>query len=138
MQTVTPLSSAWALTLFKKATQLSAPSWSGHALAVAGKCDDVGRARGRGFVDGGAHGLLDSIVIFLAIERVWNSTAGARRIHRRSEAVLLEQGPIGRANQVETRDTQAGGLAAAIFHAHTSGEDAAGDALPDAPLARDG
>ena len=78
MQMVTCLSSAWALTSLRNATQLSAPSRVGHALAIARERDDVGNAVGGGLVDGRVHGAAELLVIFPPIQGVGDGAARPR------------------------------------------------------------
>jgi len=57
-------------------------------------------------------------VILFAIERFGNRSAGPRRIHRRSEPVLFQDGPAVGSNEIVPLASEARGLAAAGFEIH--------------------
>lgn len=107
----------------------------GHAPAVAGKSDQIGDSRGRAFIDGCMRGLFQTVMIFLAIERVRDCAAGAGRIHGGDQTVFLEGRPIGGADQIEALATQAGGLPAHVFEGHVGRKNTLGHALLEPALA---
>ncbi len=106
----------------------------GHAAAIAGEGDEVGHLIGRTLVDRGAERGVELRVVLAPVERVGNRAAGAQRVHRRDEAVLLQDWPVGRANQVEPADAELRGFAAGIVERHATGKYPACDALLDAAL----
>ena len=59
--------------------------------------------------------LLQAIVILVAIERVGNRAAGAGRIHGGEQAVFLERGPVGGADEIVAFAAETRGFAAGIF-----------------------
>src|ERR1035438_648254 len=122
------------LNLVQKGHAVGGAFGIGHAFAIAAEGDDVGHPVGRGLIDGGMHQRFQLFVEVLAIERVRNGAAGSRRIHGRSQAVLLEDRPVGRSLQVIADDAERGGKLAAIFQAGPAGKHPAGYALFQTPL----
>ena len=109
-----PASSPILATRLRPRMQLSRPSSSASAAAVAGEGDDVGRFGGGGFGDVVAHVLFQLVVVLLAVPGHGNvAGAGDDGGH---QAVFGAGGPVLFLHQVEAAEAEFGGLTAQVVH----------------------